>query len=186
MVGSSLVEVCGSIIVGLTRGVAEHYNPNDTEFDPETFGFYPLERTGLEWVISADEELIFQEYGDREIGRKAGNIFYDDVQARLIDACSPDDQLKEEGTNKDQRVNRIMEWKQFRPSILSTLWNSVYFGFLISLLSAVLIGAFSVLVYYFNYQVILVWLARSKESIPVKIQWSKTAFESTEAVFIHL
>ena len=186
MVGSALVDVCGSIIVGLTRGDAEHYNLNDTEFDPETFGFYPLERTGLEWVISSDEELIFQEYGDREIGRSAGNIFYDNVQPRLIDACSPDDQLKEDRTNEDQRVNRIMEWKQFRPSILSTLWNSMYFGFLISLLSAVLIGAFSILVYYFNYQVILVRLARPKESIPVKIQRSKTAFECTEAVFIHL
>ena len=45
----------GSIIFGLTRGVTEHYNPNDTEFDPETFGFYPLERTGLEWLISPEE-----------------------------------------------------------------------------------------------------------------------------------
>ena len=61
----------------------------------------------------------------------------------LTAACSLDEQLKEDGTNKDQRVNRIMEWKQFRPSILSTLWNSMYFGFLISLLSAVLIGTFS-------------------------------------------
>ena len=186
MVGSALVDVCGSIIVGLTRGDAEHYNLNDTEFDPETFGFYPLERTGLEWVISPDEELIVQEYSEKEISRSAANISYDNVQARLIDACSPDDQLQEDGTNEDQRVNRIMEWKQFRPSILSTLWNSMYFGFLISLLSAVLIGAFSILVYYFNYQVILVRLARPKESIPVKIQRSKTAFECTEAVFIHL
>ena len=62
----------------------------------------------------------------------------------------------------------------------------MYFGFLISLLSAVLIGAFSILVYYLSYQAILVCLALPKESIPVKIQWSKTAFESTEAVFIHL
>ena len=61
----------------------------------------------------------------------------------------------------------------------------MYFGFLISLLSAVLNGVFSILVYYFNYQVILVRLARPKESIPVKIQRSKTAFECTEAVFIH-
>lgn len=121
MVGSALVEVCGSIIFGLTRGVAEHYNPNDTEVDPETFGFYPLERTGLEWVINPDEELIFQEYGDRKISRSAANISYHTVQARLTDACSPDDQLGEDRTNKDQQVNRIMEWNQFRPSILSTL-----------------------------------------------------------------
>ena len=82
------------------------YNPNDTEFDPETFGFLPLERTGLEWVISPDEEVIFQEYGEKEISRSAANISYDNVLARLIDACSPDDQLKEDGTNKDQRVNQ--------------------------------------------------------------------------------
>ena len=111
MVGSALVDVCGSIIVGLTRGDPEHYNPNDTEFDPETFGFLPLERKGLEWVISPDEELIFQEYSEKEISRSAANISYDNVLARLIDACSPDDQLQEDGTNKDQRVNRIMEWK---------------------------------------------------------------------------
>ena len=111
MVGSALVDVCGSIIFGLTRGVAEQYNPNDTEFDPETFGFHPLERTGLEWVISPDKELIFQEYGQKEISRSAANISYDNVLARLIDACSPDDQLQEDGTNEDQRVNRIMEWK---------------------------------------------------------------------------
>ena len=64
-------------------------------------------------------------------------------------------------------------------------WKSMYFGFLISLLSAFLIGAFSILGYYFSYQIILVCLGRPKESIPVKIQWSKTAFECTEAVFIH-
>ena len=111
MVGSALVDVCRSIIFGLTRGDAEHYNPNDTEFDRETFGFLPLERTGLEWVISPDEELIFQEYSEKEISRSAANISYDNVLARLIDACSPDDQLQEDGTNQDQRVNRIMEWK---------------------------------------------------------------------------
>ena len=86
-------------------------NLNDTEFDPKTFGFLLLERTGLEWVISPDEELIFQEYSEKEISRSAANISYDNVLARLIDACSPDDQLQEDGTNKDQRVNRIMEWK---------------------------------------------------------------------------
>ena len=58
-----------------------------------------------------DEELIFQEDSEKEISRSAANISYDNVLARFIDACSPDDQFQEHGTNKDQRVNRIMEWK---------------------------------------------------------------------------
>ena len=47
MVGSALVDVCRSIIFGLTRGDAEHYNPNDTEFDRETFGFLGSGKNGL-------------------------------------------------------------------------------------------------------------------------------------------
>ena len=50
MVGSALIELCGSVIFGLTRSVAEHYDPNCVEFDPGTFGFHRLERTGLESV----------------------------------------------------------------------------------------------------------------------------------------
>ena len=81
MVGSALVEVCGSIIFGLTRSVAEHYDPNCVEFDPETFGFHLLESTGLEWNSHSVDEFIFQEYGDREVCGIA-------VQ-RITDACSP-------------------------------------------------------------------------------------------------
>ena len=106
MVGSALVEMCGSVIFGLTRRVDEYYNPNDSEFDPETFGFLPLERTGLEWVISPDEELIFQEYGDREISRGAGNISYDNVQARLVDAARQMTNLKRMGQT---RTNKLIE-----------------------------------------------------------------------------
>ena len=32
---------------GLNRGVAEQYDANDDESDPELFGFNPIERTGL-------------------------------------------------------------------------------------------------------------------------------------------
>ena len=42
MVGTPLAEVCGSIIFGLTRSVAEYHNPNYDESDPELFGFNPI------------------------------------------------------------------------------------------------------------------------------------------------
>ena len=180
MVGSSLVEVCGSIIFGLTRSVAEHYNPNDNESNPELFSLNPRERTGFEWNIDSDEEFIFQEYGDKQVRRSAGYI----GQARLINACSPEDQLEEDAQDKPK--NRAMEWKQFRPSLIYSLWNSLFFGFLISVLAAALIGTLSIIVYYVSYQVALVCLGQSKDSIPWKIQWSKTTSECVEVIFIHL
>ena len=179
MVGSSLVEVSGSIIFGLTRSVAEHYNPNDNESNPELISFNHRERTGFEWNIDSDEEFIFQEYGDKQVIRSAGYI----GQVRLINACSPEDQLEED---VQQPQNRAMEWKQFRPSLIYSLWNSLYFGFLISVLTAALIGTLSIIVYYVSYQVVLVCQGRSKDSIPSKIQWSKTTSECVEVIFIHL
>ena len=76
-----------------------------------------------------------------------------------------------------------MEWKQFRPSLIYSLWNSLYFGFLISVLAAALIGTLSIIVYYVAYQVTLVCLGRSKDSVPWKIQWSKTISECMEIIF---
>ena len=59
MVGSALVEVCGSIIFRLTRSVAEHYDPNCVEFDPETFGFHLLESTGFEWNSHPVDDRVY-------------------------------------------------------------------------------------------------------------------------------
>ena len=174
MVGSALIELCGSVIFGLTRSVAEHYDPNCVEFDPGTFGFHRLESTGLEWNSHPVDELIFQEYGDKEVRGSAGQ--------RITDACSPEDH----DDLQDEQENSAIEWKKFRPSKIRTLWYSMYFGFVISILAATLIGTFSILVYYVAYQVTLVCLARPKDSIPSKIQWSKTISECIEIIFIHL
>ena len=88
--------------------------------------------------------------------------------------------------SQDEQEYRAMEWKKFRPSKIRTLWYSMYFGFFISILAATLIGTFSILVYYVAYQVTLVCLARPKDSIPSKIQWSKTISECMEIIFLHL
>ena len=174
MVGSALIEVCGSVIFGLTRSVAEHYDPNGVEFDPETFGFHLLESTGLEWNSHPVDELIFQEYGDREFRGSAGQC--------ITDACSTEDHDDLQG----EQENRAMEWKKFRPSKIRTLWHSMYFGFLISILAATLIGTFSIFVYYVAYQFSLVCLTRPKESVPANIQWSKTIFGCIEIILLHL
>ena len=77
-----------------------------------------------------------------------------------------------------------MGWKMFRPSLGRTIWRSLCYGFLISFLSAFSIGAFSIIIYYTSYQVIIVCLARHNQSaIPIKIQWLKTISEVTTVVF---
>ena len=123
--------------------------------------------------IDSDEEF----YSDKQVIRSAGYI----GQGRLINACSPEDQLEEDAQDKPK--NRAMEWKQFRPSLIYSLWNSLYFGFLISVLAAALIGTLSIIVYYVAYQVTLVCLGRPKGSIPSKVQWSKTISECMEIIF---
>ena len=63
---STLLEVFGHILHSFTRGVTEHYNPDEPEFTFESFGYSPLESTGREWYCHRVDELIYQAYSDRE------------------------------------------------------------------------------------------------------------------------
>ena len=66
MLGSTIAELLGHILHSLTRDVTEYYNPNEPEFTAESFGYDPLESTGREWYCHPIDELIYQEYSDRE------------------------------------------------------------------------------------------------------------------------
>ena len=165
----------------LTRSVVEHFNPNEAEFNSESFGFIPLESTGLEWNCHPVDEVIFQEYGDREI-TSTGYLPFNNVQVRIINACSPEDSEDAPKETED----RAMAWKRLRRSITLAIWCSLYFGFLISIFSATIVGTVFILVYYLNYQTILNCLSRPKESIPIKIQWSQTISEIIALVFSHV
>ena len=66
MAGSTILELCGGFIFTLTRSVAEHFNPNEAEFDFETFRYDPLEKVGIEWNYYPVDELVYQEYSDTE------------------------------------------------------------------------------------------------------------------------
>ena len=54
---STLIEVFGHILYSFTRGVTEHYNPDEPEFTFESFGYRPLESTGREWYCHPVDEL---------------------------------------------------------------------------------------------------------------------------------
>ena len=116
MSSSTLIEVFGQILFHFTRGVTEHYNPDEPEFTSEIFGYNPLESTGREWYCQPVDELISQEYSDRE----ATSLDYlapSSVNVRLINAC-----LTGEETQKDQQdEDRAMTWKRLRPSALQTV-----------------------------------------------------------------
>ena len=49
MSSSTLIEVFGHILFSFTRGVTEHYNPQEPEYTAESFGYDPLQSTGREW-----------------------------------------------------------------------------------------------------------------------------------------
>ena len=176
MVGTALFEVCGGIVMGLTRGVAEHFiNTNEESLclSASLLVYNPLESTGLEWNHRPVDECIYEEYSDKD-DTISGHFAWRKVQPKVLNALSRDDGEVTTGQTNDKRAT----WKLFRPSLKGTLRKSLYFGFLISFLSAFTIGSICILVYYINCQTVLVCLTRHNQTaVPIKIQWSKTISE---------
>ena len=174
MVGQTVVEIIGHIIYSFTRSVAEHYDFDEIERSSYLIGYNPLEDTGLEWhYCQPVDDLIYQEYSNRE-ATTFDYLETSSVQARLIDACSTEE--NDEST-KEVTEDRGMAWKRLRPSIFSSVWKSFFFGFLISISSATLVGIVSIMIYYLSYQTMLKCDIFSAKQIPVKIQWMKTTSE---------
>ena len=184
MVGTALFEVCGGIVTGLTRGVAEHFiNTNEESLclSESLLVYNPLESAGLEWNHRPVDECISGEYRDREV-TISRHFAWRKVQPKVLNALMPGDgEVTTEQTN-DKRTT----WKLLRPSLKGTLRKSLYFGFLISFLSAFIIGSICTLVYYINYQTVLVCLTRHNQTaVPIKIQWSKTISEVMIVAFTY-
>ena len=97
-----LAEVFGDILFRFTRSVTEHYNPEEADFTVEAFGYDPLESTGREWYYQPVDELIYQEYSDREATTwdYLGSSVLD---VKVINACLPD-----EVTDEHQEDDRAM------------------------------------------------------------------------------
>ena len=85
----TLLEVVSRIVFSFTRGVTEHYNPDEPEFTPELFA---LESTACEraWYYKKDDEMIYQEYSDKQhttsdYQNASGS------RIRINDACLPNE-----------------------------------------------------------------------------------------------
>ena len=183
MSSSTLIEVFGHIVFSFTRGVTEHYNPEEPEFTTESFGYDPLQSTGVEWNYEPVDELIYQEYSDREV-TSLDYLAASSLQVQVINASSPEEN-KEIQVNH-QREDRPMAWKRLRPSVHHTVCKSMYIGALISLLTSSIIGSLYILISYVCYQTFLNCQFEPKESIPMTIQWIRTLSDVTACVFLYM
>ena len=183
MSSSTLLEVFGHIVFSFTRGVTEHYNPEEPEYTAESFGYDPLQSTGREWYYLPVDELIYQEYSDRE-ATSLDYLASSSLNVRVIDACSPEENEKTQEDQQDE--DRAMAWKRLRPSALRTVCKSMYIGASISLLTATIIGSVYMLTSYVSYKTELNCQFRPKKTIPVQIQWMRTISSIISCAFLYV
>ena len=90
MTNSLVIEVFARVLFSFTRGVTEHYDPDEPEV--EIFGYDgSLSSEGREWNCQPVDKPIYQEYSplsddDYDL-LSVGNSR---VRYRVIDASSPD------------------------------------------------------------------------------------------------
>ena len=183
MSSSTLLEMFGQIVFSFTRGVTEHYNPEEPEFTMESFGYDPLQSTGREWYYLPVDELIYQEYSDKEVPSLAF-LSLRKIIPRLINACSP---VEDDGSVADQEdEDSAMAWKELRPSFLHTVCKSLYIGALITFLAAIIIGIFFLLIVYLCFKTILNCANYPRKLIPVPVQWTRTVFDAISVIFYYI
>ena len=185
MSSPTLLEIFSHIVFSFTRGVAEHYNPDEPEFTSELFGYNAFERTGREWNFFPVDEMIYQEYSDRQ-DTTLDYLAASGFRVRINDACLPNEN---EGMLERQplvEADRAMGWKRFRPSALATVCKSLYIGASISILAATTTSVLYSLIAYVSYQTLFNCEYRPGESIPVKIQWIRTISTAIAIIFLYM
>ena len=98
-----------------------------------------------------------------------------------MDASSTEDNE----TTQEPSEQRVMAWKRLRPPMWRTVWNSLLFGFLMSVLSAAIVGIVSILLFYLCYQTRLSCEGTPKKSIAIKLQWISTSTETVSAFVLY-
>ena len=185
MSSRTLLEMFSHIVFSFTRGVAGHYNPDEPEFTSELFGCNPFESTGREWNFFPVDEMIYQEYSDRQ-DPTLDYLAASGCKARLNDACLPNENQGMQESQPLVEADTAMAWKRLRPSALATVCKSLYIGASISILAATTTGVLYSLLTYFTYQTTLNCEYRPGESIPVKIQWIRTISEVIVNTFLYM
>ena len=178
---STLIEVFGHIVFSFTRGVTDHYNPEEPEFTAESFGYNPLESTGREWYYHPVDELIYQEYSDRE-ATSLDYLASNRLDVRVTNACSLEENEEIQQDTEDE--DRAMAWKRLRPSVLCTVCKSMYIGSLISFLTATLLGTLYMLISYLGYKSVFNCEYHDSRHLSQE-QWLRTISGVILYAFIH-
>ena len=184
MNSSALLEMFSHIVFSFTRGVAEHCNPDEPEFTAELFGCNPFECTGREWNFLPVDEIIYQEFSDRQ-ETTPDYLAASGFRIRVNDASLLNER---EGVHESQplvEADGAMAWKRLRPFALCTVCKSLYIGAFISILAATITGALYSLLTYVGYQTGYNCEYHQIESIPLKIQWIRTISEVIACVFLY-
>ena len=182
MSSSTLIEVFGNIVFSFTRVVTEHYNPEEPEFTAESSDYNPSESTGREWYYQPVDELIYQEYTSRE-ATSWDYVATSNLVLRVFNTCLPEN--KEELQEDKEDKYRAMAWKRHRPSAFRTTFKSMYIGALISLLTALVVGAVYMLVTYLSYKTVHNCQFMPTNSLSIQIQWMRTISEVISCAFLY-
>ena len=172
-----LIEAFGRIVYGFTRGLTEHYNPEEPEYTAEILVCNPLESAGREWYNKPVKELIYQEYGEN---RASPPSFH--LNIRIINACST--QEHDEPQQNDD-TETAMAWKKLRPSVLKTICDSMYIGSLISLLAAISIGTIYIALAFLIYKTVMN-CQYQKEKMTSRQQWMRTIADIVSCALIYI
>jgi len=184
MGGSTLLEVFGDIVFRFTRRMTEHYNPEEPEFTAESFGYDPLQSTGREWYYPPVDELIYQEYSDKDI-RSFAYLASSSLDVQVINACLPEESTEEGNKESRQEEDKEMAWKRLRPPVLQTIVKSMYIGGLISLLAASIVGTIYTLLSYLNYKMLCYRGFQQGDLISARMQWMRTIADIIGCVFYY-
>ncbi|XP_068707288.1 uncharacterized protein [Montipora foliosa] len=136
MDGRKCIEVFGHIIFSFTRSVSEQYSQKDPEYSQETLEYSLLQNTGREWYAQPVDEIIYQEYSDKDVTMDDFLPSSCRVKAVSLDACSLGD-IADQNKDHEADLDGAMSWTLLRPSALRTMWESTVIGASISLLSAI-------------------------------------------------
>ena len=153
-----------------TRSVSETFRPEDPYYGQESLEYIPLENSGLEWYAEPVDQIIYQEYSDKQSTVDDFLPQSCKLRAVILDASSPEASIVEQTESHKSNHEQEMYWKELRPSILRTICKSMVFGAWISLLSAVAVGMLFNLVSYLVSQTVLNCQFHSNNSIPSKVQ----------------
>ena len=92
----------------------------------------------------------------------------------------------DEDKDEQQDEDDEMAWKRFRPSVLRTVCQSMYIRILISLLSAVILSLFYIMISYISSEPMRNWQFHPKETPPVKIQWIRELPDVIGVAFLYM